>query len=209
LVFHAKAGVFLRLCRATEKHQLPAVLIIDEINRGNLPKLLGELVYALEYRGHEVKLPFNCDGRSDLIVPKNLYIIATMNSADRSIGHIDVAIRRRFGLYHLPPNSDVVQNVWSMAGDASYGLQLAKLMKRLNNMLGTGNDPSAEAELGVGHSYFLPSPDSSGDDAKRQVQMKWEYQVQPLLREYAQLLNLGADYQAFFKKSLDQALAEP
>ncbi len=208
LVFQAKTGVFLGLCRDAQKHQQATVLIIDEINRGNLPKLLGELVYALEYRNHEVKLPFICNDRSDLIVPKNLYIIATMNSADRSIGHIDVAIRRRFGLYHLPPNPDVVRKVWNRVGDASYGEQLAKLMERLNGKLGAGTDPSAEAELGVGHSYFLPAPDSSGEAAKQQVQMKWEYQVQPLLREYAQLLNQGPDYQAFFKKTLDQAAAQ-
>lgn len=92
----------MRLCRRAEKDQSkPVVLIIDEINRGNLPKLLGELVYALEYRGNPVTLPFVCHNRSDLIIPENLYIIATMNSADRSIGHIDVAIRRRFGLYPL------------------------------------------------------------------------------------------------------------
>ena len=82
-------------------------------------------------------------------------------------------------------------------------------MERLNKKLRTENDPSAEAELGVGHSYFLPAPGSSAEDAKQQVQLKWDYQVQPLLREYAQLLNLGADFQAFFEKSLDQALAEP
>jgi hypothetical protein len=82
-------------------------------------------------------------------------------------------------------------------------------MERLNKTLGTAHDSSAEAELGVGHSYFLPAPGSSVEDAKQQVQMKWEYQVQPLLREYGQLLNLGADFQGFFKKSLDQALAEP
>jgi hypothetical protein len=212
--FQVKPGTFLRLCRHAEKHpddQHPrpsVVLVIDEINRGHLPKLLGELVYALEYRDQPVTLPFVCENRTDLIVPRNLYIIATMNSADRSIGHIDVAIRRRFGLYHLPPNADVIEKLWRIAGDPSHGEQLAKLMKRLNERLGTGNDPSAESELGVGHSYFLPQPSSSGEAAKQQVRMKWEFQVQPLLREYAQLLNLGPDYQAYFKKSLDQALTE-
>lgn len=206
LVFHAKAGVFLRLCRAAEMHKQPAVLIIDEINRGNLPKLLGELVYALEYRDHEVRLPFACDGRSDLIVPKNLFIIATMNSADRSIGHIDVAIRRRFGLIPFGPSAEVIQQVWTAAGDAYYGLQLAKLMKRLNNIL-SANDASADAELGVGHSYFLPAHGSPLKEAKQQVQLKWEYQVKPLLREYAQLLN-QTDYQAFLNKSVDQAMVD-
>ncbi len=203
LSFKAKPGVFTRLCRKAESDNRPAVLIIDEINRGNLPKLLGELVYALEYRGHEVTLPFD-DGRSDLIVPKNLFIIATMNSSDRSIGHIDVAIRRRFGLYPLKPRPEVVQQEWSRAGDALYGSRLAALMKRLNEKIGSGDDPNAAVELGVGHSYFLPAPGSKGEAAKKQVQMKWTYQVQPLLREYAQLLNFGADSLQEFFKPLDQ-----
>jgi 5-methylcytosine-specific restriction protein B len=208
LSFKAKAGVFTQLCRKAHRDSRSAVLIIDEINRGNLPKLLGELVYALEYRGHEVRLPFD-DGDTVLIVPKNLYIIATMNSADRSIGHIDVAIRRRFGLYPLGARPEVVQQVWSSAGDEPYGVQLAALMKRLNEKLGMGHDPSAAVELGVGHSYFLPAPGADGETAKQQVQLKWAYQVQPLLREYAQLLNLGPDSLQEFLKTLDQCLAQP
>jgi hypothetical protein len=78
-------------------------------------------------------------------------------------------------------------------------------MNRLNEKLGSGHDPSAAVELGVGHSYFLPAPGSSGKAARQQVQMKWEYQVQPLLREYAQLL-LGIDSLQVFFKPLDQCL---
>ncbi len=185
------------------------VLVIDEINRGNLPKLLGELVYALEYRDHAVTLPFVCDGRADLIVPENLHIIATMNSSDRSIGHIDVAIRRRFGLYPVPPRSDVIGNVWRDAEDEAYGEQLMQLMKKLNSKLNTGDDSSAGAELGIGHSYFIPAPNVSGEAAKQQVRMKWEYQVQPLLREYAQLLNLGADTLRGWFHPLDEVLEQP
>ena len=82
-------------------------------------------------------------------------------------------------------------------------------MKRLNEKLGTGHDPSAAVELGVGHSYFLPGAESSGETLKKQVEMKWAYQVQPLLREYAQLLNLGANSLQEFFKPLDQCLAQP
>jgi len=208
LSFKAKAGVFTRLCRQAEKNKQPTVLIIDEINRGHLPKLLGELVYALEYRGHEVRLPFD-DVRTDLIVPKNLFIIATMNSADRSIGHIDVAIRRRFGLYPMAARPEVVRQVWSSIGDRPYSDKVAALMERLNTTLGNGHDPSAAVELGVGHSYFLPTQKSSKETAKKQVRMKWEYQVQPLLREYAQFLNLDSNsIQEFLEKPLDRCLGQ-
>ncbi len=206
IAFGTKAGVFLRLCRKAEKNSQPHVLIIDEINRGNLPKLLGELVYALEYRDHEVRLPFECDGDSTIVVPKNLYIIATMNSADRSIGHIDVAIRRRFGLYRMDPNPDVVREVWQEK-DEEYGDNLAKLMEKLNAKLKPGNDSYADMEMGVGHSYFLPIPDSSVEDAKAQVGRKWTYQVLPLLQEYA-LLNPNADLQMYFKQSLESILSQ-
>jgi hypothetical protein len=201
LAFRVRPGVFLRLCRHAEQSSQPAVLLIDEINRGNLPKLLGELVYALEYRApHRVSLPIVCDGRNDLVVPTRLYIIATMNSSDRSIGHIDVAIRRRFGLVHIGPNPDVVRNAWKqIKGVEAYGEQLAGLMTALNQALG-GEDPTAEVELGVGHSYFLPNPGSSRDESLKQVRMKWKYQVQPLLREYAQLLNLGLEFFARFRE---------
>jgi hypothetical protein len=177
-------ALLLRYLKKQPKPVLPFQLARGDCNNSggfstdsNLPKLLGELVYALEYRGHEVKLPFDADGRTDLIVPKNLYIIATMNSSDRSIGHIDVAIRRRFGLYHLPPDANIVRKVWSRAGGASYGEQLAKLMGRLNGKLGAGTDPSAEAELGVGHSYFLPTSVPLGEAAKQLTQMKQQVQM--------------------------------
>lgn len=198
--FRTEAGVFLRLCRQADANRnQPSVLIIDEINRGNLPKLLGELVYALEYRDDAVTLPFAYQDSNQLKVPKNLYVIATMNSSDRSIGHIDVAIRRRFGLVPLGPDREVVRKAWADI-DEGYGGQLAALMDRLNKVFKDSNqDGFAPGELGVGHSYFLPAEDAQGDDAKAQVRRKWEYQVQPLLREYAQMLNLGNSLDEFLK----------
>ncbi|MDZ7616123.1 MAG: AAA family ATPase [Patescibacteria group bacterium] len=213
LAFQVKAGIFLQLCRRAEQcpkesQERPVVLVIDEINRGNLPKLLGELVYALEYRDQAVTLPFVYKGQADLIVPGNLYILATMNSSDRSIGHIDVAIRRRFALCHVAPDSEVIRKVWRDAEDDGYGEQLVRLMEELNAMLNTGNDANAGAELGIGHSYFIPDPSASGEAARQQVHMKWEYQVQPLLREYAQLLNLGADSLGKWFCPLDEVLSK-
>ena len=81
---------------AFNNHDEKFVLIIDEINRANLPAVLGELIYALEYRGEAVESMYAIDGDRKIILPENLYIIGTMNTADRSVGHIDYAIRRRF-----------------------------------------------------------------------------------------------------------------
>ncbi len=79
------------------------VLIIDEINRSNLSSVLGELIYALEYRGESVEGMYSVNENNALILPPNLYIIGTMNTADRSVGHIDYAIRRRFAFVDVMP----------------------------------------------------------------------------------------------------------
>lgn len=96
------------------------VLIIDEINRAPLAAVLGELIYGLEYRGQAVTTPYKLSSKSennglkpdDLVVPTNLYIIATMNTADRSIGSIDYAVRRRFAFIPLPAEKNKVIESW-------------------------------------------------------------------------------------------------
>ncbi len=220
LQYQVKQGVFLELCREAEKHSSPVVLIIDEINRGNLPKLLGELVYALElpYRGSKVRLPFEYDGKSTLCVPRNLYVIATMNSSDRSIGHIDAAVRRRFALMRVGPDRRVVEDnwkkcvtavywppaagrpgpdrrvvedSWKKAGDPARGALLAALMDELNADLARGEQGD---EIGVGHSYFLCDPtlkEADGTvDLCKQVERKWDHQVRQLLEEYQHITTL-------------------
>lgn len=170
-------GPFLRLyLKALGDPGKNYVLIIDEINRGNLSKLLGELLYALEYRGRTVRLPYK---NLEITVPKNLYIVATMNSSDRSIGHIDVATRRRFAVFHVPPDPKVVIKEWG-DDDNGIGDKLANLMVRLNAEL--KNAGEGAGELGVGHSYFLPNEDVS--DKVASVLIKINYQLIPLLREY-------------------------
>jgi 5-methylcytosine-specific restriction protein B len=176
------------MARAAEQHGQPAVLIIDEINRGNLPKLLGELLYALEYRTATVRLPFEWRGRSDLSVPHNLLLIGTMNSSDRSIGHIDVAVRRRFGLIHVAPDPSVVRKFWSEF-DAGWGERLAGLMEKINSELG---ECDRGGELRIGHAYFLAN--RTLPDLKQQVRRNWLFQVQQLLEEYRNVLNLPDDF---------------
>ena len=78
---------------------------VDEINRGNLPRLFGELLYLLEYREQCVRLPYS---RRDFQLPRNLYLIGTMNAADRSVVHLDQALRRRFSMVEMRPDSRVL-----------------------------------------------------------------------------------------------------
>jgi 5-methylcytosine-specific restriction protein B len=86
------------------------VLIIDEINRANLSSVLGELIYALEYRGEVVESMYEYEESREIVLPENLYIIGTMNTADRSVGHIDYAIRRRFAFVDVNTDESVIPN---------------------------------------------------------------------------------------------------
>ena len=86
--------------RALANEGEPHVLVIDEINRANVSAVLGELIYGLEYRGKKVQTPYEVDGGYGLTVPSNLKVIGTMNTADRTIGQIDYAVRRRFAFVH-------------------------------------------------------------------------------------------------------------
>lgn len=144
------------------------VLLIDEINRANLPSVLGELVYALEYRGESIDTVYAIDGDSSIIIPPNLYIIGTMNTADRSVGHIDYAIRRRFAFVDILPSIDVIEP-----------LNAKSLFKSVTELfsekyLAPDFQPK---EVQLGHSYFL----AKNDDILR---LKLNYEIKPILREY-------------------------
>ncbi|MBD3351206.1 MAG: DUF4357 domain-containing protein, partial [Candidatus Lokiarchaeota archaeon] len=110
LHFTPKPKIFRRICDRAEKLRKDKerfVLIIDEINRGNVEQIFGELIYALENRGKPVKTTYM---EEPLIIPDNLYIIATMNTVDLSIANIDAAIRRRFYILELEPDIDLLKN---------------------------------------------------------------------------------------------------
>lgn len=144
------------------------VLIIDEINRANLPSVLGELIYALEYRGEPVvsMYEYGNSGR-EIILPKNLYIIGTMNTADRSVGHIDYAIRRRFAFVDVQPNETIIEN------------QKAKsLFKDVDSLFKEHISPDFQKDdVMIGHSYFLVQDDNK-------LKIKLDYEIKPILKEY-------------------------
>lgn len=143
------------------------VLIIDEINRANLPSVLGELIYALEYRNEVVTSVYELDGDREIILPKNLYIIGTMNKADRSVGHIDYAIRRRFAFVDVNTDKTIIPKL------------AIDLFNKVESLF-TSEYLSSEFDIQdvmLGHSYFL------ANDAKELV-FKLEYEIKPILREY-------------------------
>lgn len=158
------------------------VLIIDEINRANLPAVLGELIYALEYRGEKVESMYPIDDDNTLIIPPNLYIIGTMNTSDRSVGHIDYAIRRRFAFIDVLPkvlegdkfelelfkqvSSLFIQNFDEYVIDNSVELKMSEHL----------SEEFRPEDVWLGHSYFI---NEGGDFSLRK-----KYEIVPILKEY-------------------------
>ena len=144
------------------------VLIIDEINRANLSAVLGELIYALEYRGEAVQSMYAIEGENNLILPPNLYIIGTMNTADRSVGHIDYAIRRRFAFVNILP-----KDLTNELGDQFESALFAKVANLFNTNL---SSEFKKEEVQLGHSYFITK--------NTPIDIRWEYEIRPILLEY-------------------------
>ncbi|MGI6342442.1 MAG: AAA family ATPase [Bacteroidales bacterium] len=161
----------------------PYVLIIDEINRANLPSVLGELIYALEYRGEKVESMYETeeDG-SELILPPNLYIIGTMNTSDRSVGHIDYAIRRRFAFIELLPKvlNDVYFDIELFKQVSSLFVKnIDEYIKNNSVELKISEHLSEEfrpEDVWLGHSYFI-----KGDC---DFDLRKKFEIVPILKEY-------------------------
>ena len=169
-----REGIFKLICDKAHKSGNPTVLIIDEINRGDLSKIFGELLYLLEYRGKQIKLTHN--PRLSFEIPENLYLIGTMNTADRSLALIDYALRRRFSFISLTPQYDLVKRLVT-----SDEIDLDVLVK---NFVELNQEISANTALGsdfqIGHSYLLRHRELT----RVKLAQVWRFDIEPLLREY-------------------------
>jgi MoxR-like ATPase len=149
----------------------PYVLVIDEINRGNIPKIFGELLFLLEYRLKAVRLQYWPE--EEFSLPPNLFLVGTMNTADRSIALVDAALRRRFYFVEFSPLAEPVRSVlpkWLARNQ--HGEEAAELLALLN-------DEIANEEVAIGPSYFM-SDLEAGPDLER----IWQRAIMPLLEEY-------------------------
>lgn len=157
----------------------PVVLIIDEINRGNVSKIFGELITLLEADKREqlfVELPYSKDKFS---VPYNLYIIGTMNTTDRSTGTLDYALRRRFAFITLKADETIINSYYD-ANDQDLKTTSRKLFLNIRNFINSPEHLNGEMsidDLMVGHSYFMAK---NKDELKDKIQ----YEVCPLINEY-------------------------
>jgi 5-methylcytosine-specific restriction protein B len=175
VAFTMQAGIFKELCEDAEnQHGKKFFLVIDEINRGDIPRIFGELLTILEKdkRGQTVTLPLS---RKTFCIPETVYVLGTMNTADRSIALLDVALRRRFGFIELMPNSAVLGD--TVVGGIPIGLWLDSLNQRITENVGRD-----ARNLQVGHSYFLEGGHPVA--TLRQLSRIVQEDVIPLLEEY-------------------------
>lgn len=149
------------------------VLIIDEINRANLSAVLGELIYAMEYRGEAVEGMYEVNN-NELILPPNLYIIGTMNTADRSTGTIDYAIRRRFAFVNVPARNLLEE------GEKDFAIDL---FVKVSALFDTNISPEFDkVDVQLGHSYFIGK--TTDEEHPVGMDIRWKYEIQPILLEY-------------------------
>ncbi|MBN9117806.1 MAG: DUF2461 family protein [Planctomycetes bacterium] len=178
VTFPVEDGVLCQFAaQAASRPSEPHVLIVDELNRGNLPRIFGELLYLLEYRDQAVTLPYS---KRPFQLPDNLFLLATMNPLDRSAVALDQALRRRFSFVDMPANAAVLAS-WlgahapSDAADVTFGPSVVRLFEELNRRL--ARDLGAEKQ--VGHSLFMV-PELN----EEKLSAVWDHHVRPLLLDY-------------------------
>ena len=171
--FELKRGIFFEFCiKALNDPDNDYFFVIDEINRGNMSKIFGELLMMIEsdYRGKPVQLAY---AKDTFIVPKNLYIIGMMNTADRSLAMIDYALRRRFSFVKMEPGFETAGFKKYLKKNPIFN-DLAKKIIELNEKI--ANDSALGQGFCIGHSY-LCNPESS-------IKSIVKYDLIPLIEEY-------------------------
>ncbi len=172
LVLRLEDGVFKRVCRAAQGNpEQPFLILIDEINRGNVAKVLGELITLLERdkRGLSVTLP---QSKESFSIPPNVYVLATMNTADRNIKLLDAALRRRFAFIELMPDAELLR------GATVGALALDDFLDELNRRIAE----SEGREKQIGHSYLLQGGQAITDPDE--FAQRFREEILPLLQEY-------------------------
>jgi hypothetical protein len=173
--FELRPGPLRRIAdQARENPEQPHVLIIDEINRGNIAKIFGELYFLLEYRDHGIRLQYSPE--ADFRLPDNLYVVGTMNTADRSIALVDSALRRRFYFVGFLPRQEPLQSVLKRWLEReNHGHEAADYLQALNDALALAT--SGDEELAIGPSYFITR------GAPPDLDRIWRHAIAPLLEE--------------------------
>ena len=180
IIYKLKDGIFKEACKLAKNNKV--VFIIDEINRGNISKIFGELITLLEVDKRkdkeneiEVILPYS---KEKFSVPDNLYIIGTMNTADRSIGYIDYALRRRFAFISIKAYKSAIEKYYNDNKNSDCKDKAINLFDDIKNLIDKNINEEFEADdIMIGHSYFMAQN-------FEELQNKLEYEIKPILLEY-------------------------
>ncbi|MBW1947528.1 MAG: AAA family ATPase [Deltaproteobacteria bacterium] len=178
--FELREGIFKKLCRrAAAAENKKFLIIIDEINRGDVARILGELITILEgdKRGEVYSIILPQSGER-FFVPENLYVLGTMNTADKSISLMDLAIRRRFLFFYFPPDPDVLDKGKDFL-DEIENIRLSRLLVGLNQRL---MDVGVDRDRVLGHSFFMISAETP--NPLRVLKNRIQYEIIPLIEEY-------------------------
>ena len=179
LRYELKDGIFKKICnKATQDPDNRYVLVIDEINRGNMSKIFGELITLIEEDkriGEENELKITLPYSGDLFgVPNNLYIVGTMNTADRSIALLDIALRRRFVFEEVMPD-------YKLLDSAMEEIDLGDILKKINKKI----EFLIDRDHQIGHSFFLKVKKAKDSEEKiDKLWNVWYYEIIPLIQEY-------------------------
>ncbi len=196
IVYNVENGIFKKICENASAHLIKGksdfnitpeskpknyVLIIDEINRGNVSKIFGELITLLEAdkrAGGEhpltVRLPYS---KEEFSVPDNLYIIGTMNTTDRSVGNLDYALRRRFAFVTVHSSADIIKDYYRQIQNPELGETACERYDKVKTFLLSCSSDMDIDDLMIGHSFFM-APHTNA------FNLKWQFEVLPLLDEY-------------------------
>ena len=178
--FELTLGPLARMAqRASEAPDQRHIMVIDEINRGNLPRVLGELLFLLEYREESVQTLYRPDTFFSL--PKKLWFIGTMNTADRSIALVDAALRRRFHFVPFFPDRYPMEGLlsrWLDRGDQP--AWVGRLVDAVNEEL---QDDLEGSHLLLGPSHFMREYGPALDEQQRRLRRIWEYNIEPFIED--------------------------
>ena len=188
LIFELQDGTFLELCdeaRKEENEGTKFVMVIDEINRGNLSRVFGELLSMIEKDKRGLGFKIRLAGGNEFWVPENVYILGTMNLADRSLAGMDYAMRRRFAFVTLEPQfgKDVFVRWLGNKGVPDTMIErINSRMSALNEVI--ASDSSLGRNFAVGHSYFCDISDGGEGDWDGWYRNIVKTEIEPLLEEY-------------------------
>lgn len=169
IAYEVRPGVFKKFCERARMKSGTCVLILDELNRAEVAAVLGECLFLLEYRDRSVVLPYSQEHFS---IPDNVVVLATMNTADRSLALIDFALRRRFHAIEMRPNGDVLrQYLTGRADDGGLAVDFYNLVQQ------KVNDPA----FAPGHTYWMTEDVSAAG-----LFRTWKYELRPYLEEFWQ-----------------------